>query len=357
MKTGNKGNWSEIYAIFKILADGKLALGDAELKIIKDLYYPIISILKKESSNNINFIKDNANIVVSSNNKDFIIPVTEFISQAKYLLDQIKNSTASFSIPQTEAFLNSFGSESIGADSTTKADILITVHDDRTSLERTLGFSIKSQIGSPSTLLNASSSTNFIFKILGNKFQDKDMVEINKIDSNKKIRDRITAIYKKGYYLEYESIENLVFRNNLILIDSLLPLIIANSILIYYKDNKHTLNQICTELIKINPNNYDQTTTHKFYDHKLKRFLSEVALGMVPTKVWSGQYDGTEGYVVVKEDGEIVCYHIINRNLFEGYLFNNTKFDTPSSTRHKFGEIYEKNSEYFFKLNFQIRFD
>ena len=93
MKTGNKGNWSEIYAIFKILADGKLALGNSELKIVKDLYYPIISILKKESSNNINFIKDNANIVVSSNNKDFIIPVNEFISQAKYLLDKIKKVT------------------------------------------------------------------------------------------------------------------------------------------------------------------------------------------------------------------------------------------------------------------------
>ena len=45
-----------------------------------------------------------------------------------------------------------------------------------------------------------------------------------------------------------------------------------------------------------------------------------------------------------------------DENEFEDYLFNNTKLDTASSSRHGFGSIYENDGELFFKLNLQIRF-
>ena len=64
----------------------------------------------------------------------------------------------------------------------------------------------------------------------------------------------------------------------------------------------------------------------------------------------------TGGYLIVKENGDVLCYHIYNRNEFENYLFNNTKLDTASSSRHDFGTIYEQNEELYFKLNLQIRF-
>lgn len=77
---------------------------------------------------------------------------------------------------------------------------------------------------------------------------------------------------------------------------------------------------------------------------------------MMPSKVWSGELDATGGYLIVKEDGDILCYHIYNRNEFEDYLLNNTKLETASSTRHDFGTIYKQNGDLFFKLNLQIRF-
>jgi type II restriction enzyme len=77
---------------------------------------------------------------------------------------------------------------------------------------------------------------------------------------------------------------------------------------------------------------------------------------MMPSKVWSGEYDATGGYLVVKNDGEILCYHIYNKNEFENYLINNTKLETASSTRHGFGTVYEENDSLFFNLNLQIRF-
>jgi len=64
----------------------------------------------------------------------------------------------------------------------------------------------------------------------------------------------------------------------------------------------------------------------------------------------------TGGYLIVKENGDILCYHIYNSNQFEDYLFANTKLETASSTRHDFGKIYEDNGQIYFKLNLQIRF-
>lgn len=46
--TGNKGEWSEIYTLFKLLGDGVVYAGDQNLNKIQDLFYPIIMILRQE---------------------------------------------------------------------------------------------------------------------------------------------------------------------------------------------------------------------------------------------------------------------------------------------------------------------
>ena len=45
MITGNKGEWSEIYTLFKLIGDQKLIAGDADLKMVENLFYPIIKII------------------------------------------------------------------------------------------------------------------------------------------------------------------------------------------------------------------------------------------------------------------------------------------------------------------------
>jgi len=62
------------------------------------------------------------------------------------------------------------------------------------------------------------------------------------------------------------------------------------------------------------------------------------------------------GYIIVKDDGEILAYHLYDRNSFENYLLENTKLETASTSRHKFGKIYKENEKIFIKLNLQIRF-
>lgn len=142
----------------------------------------------------------------------------------------------------------------------------------------------------------------------------------------------------------------------MVLIDSLLPEILAHIIFEFYSGRFSCLKDIVNEISSKNPLNFDTENEHKFYEYKIKRLLTDSALGMMPSKVWDGKYDSTGGYLVVKEDGDVLCYHLYNKNEFENYLINNTKLETASSTKHKFGEIYKDEKGLFFKLNLQIRF-
>jgi len=357
MITGNKGEWSEIYALFKLLGDKQLFLGDKDIEKLEGLVYPIIKILRSENNGDFEYsIKDEI-ILVSGDEKVLKIPIEQFKIKALFLLNAIKeNRERTFSVPEIEEFMQSINCISLKASSSAKTDITIVVHDQRTNQQPTLGFSIKSQLGSPSTLLNAGKTTNFIFKINGVDFTDNQIYDINSISSRSKIMDRISEIQANSGSFEFIKTERQIFFNNLVLIDSLLPQILSQIVFDFYSSEYSHLTDLVNQTSDKNPLEFDIENEHKFYEYKIKRFLTDVALGMMPSKVWSGKYDATGGYLIVKENGDVLCYHIYNRNEFEDYLLNNTKLDTASSSRHGFGEIYKENNELYFNLNLQIRF-
>jgi hypothetical protein len=155
--------------------------------------------------------------------------------------------------------------------------------------------------------------------------------------------------------MNFAQTENTIFQNNLTLIDSSLPKILADIVFLFFTSIFSKSADLVNTISIMNPLGFNLETKHPF-SYKFKRFLTDIALGMVPSKVWTGELDATGGYLVVKDDGEILCYHIYNRNEFEDYLLKNTKLDTASSTRHDFGTVYTEGSQQFFKLNLQIRF-
>ena len=294
---------------------------------------------------------------MKNDNKEFRISVEEFQKQAHFLLTKLKEKTnATFSIPEVETFINSFNSKTIKAKSTVKSDIRIVIHDQRTGTNPELGFSIKSQLGGASTLLNAGKTTNFIYKVNKLNLSAKQIKEVNAIDTRSKIKDRLEKLKELNGKFQFENPESLVFENNLVLIDSALPKIISEILLLFFTSNHSKTSDLITEISKINPLGYNLENNHPFYSYKIKRFLTDIALGMMPAKVWTGEIDATGGYLVVKDDGDILCYHIYNRNQFEDYLLSNTRLETASSNRHDFGTIYEIEGQLFFKLNLQIRF-
>jgi len=285
------------------------------------------------------------------------IPVVKFKKQAAILLEKIKEAhSSSFEIPEIECFLTEIKCSTLKAKSTTKTDIRIVIHDLKTNLQPELGFSIKSQLGRASTLLNAGKTTNFIYRVSKCNLSDNEISAINSIDSRSKIKDRLEQLLSVHCKIDFEETEKEIFGNNLILIDSLLPNILAELLLSFFTSNISSIKELVEELEEINPLNFNISNHHKYYEYKVKKFLTEVALGMMPSKVWNGIYDATGGYLVVKENGDILSYHIYNKNKFENYLFHNTKLETSSSSRHDFGKVYVENEKKYVKLNLQIRF-
>lgn len=357
MLTGNKGEWSEIYTLLKIISDKKLFAGDSDLKKIESLIFPVIKILRDESNGTYEYAYDSDLVVIKGAEEEFRIPITDFQEKAVLLLSKLKETTsATFSIPEIEKFINSFDCVSLKAKSSVKSDIRIVIHDQRTGTTPELGFSIKSQLGGASTLLNAGKTTNFIFEIEDTVLSDNQIKEINQIDSRSKIKDRIEKIKELFGTLSFRQTESTIFGNNITLIDSSLPKILAEIVYQFFTSGYSKTVDLVSEISRLNPLEFNLETNHPFYSYKLKRFLTDIALGMMPSNVWTGELDATGGYLVVKEDGEILCYHIYNRNEFEDYLLNNTKLETASSTRHDFGTVYETGDRQFFKLNLQIRF-
>lgn len=357
MITGNKGEWSEIYTLFKLLGDKKLFPGNKEIEKLEGIVYPILRVLRSENNGNFAYSIEDEIILISGGEEVLKIAISAFKEKAKFLLEKIKaNKERTFSVPEIEEFMQTINCLSLKASSTAKTDITIVIHDQRTNQQPALGFSIKSQLGSPSTLLNAGKTTNFIFRIDNLKLTDSEIKEINSIDSRSKIMDRINSVLQSNGQFNYVKTERQIFSNNLILIDSKLPEILSQIVYDFYSSRKSTITDLVDNTNTKNPLNFDISYEHKFYEYKVKRFLTDIALGMMPSKVWTGQYDATGGYLIVKENGDVLCYHIYNKNEFENYLFTNTKLETASSNRHQFGKIYEENDQLYFKLNLQIRF-
>ena len=78
---------------------------------------------------------------------------------------------------------------------------------------------------------------------------------------------------------------------------------------------------------------------------------------MILLRTWKGRYDANGGYLVVKKDGDIVCYHFYNRNDVEDYLYNNTRFESASRSRYNYGSLFRgEDGNVYIRLNLQIRF-
>ena len=355
--SGNKGEWSEVYALLRLLGEAKVHAGDANMNKL-DLYYPIINIIRKESRKYEYKPDVEQNIVLV--NEDGVeygrFSMDRFMQESAILLDEIKSAKESaFEIPATEAFMHSIGCTKLKATGRKKADIHIVIHDLRTNMDSLLGFSIKSQLGKAATLLNAGDATNILYRVCGIQLADAQIEKINEIKGH---MPRMAAIYNAGGRLQYEDVEHEVFKNNLLFLDTCMPRFIADCLLLNnMPDSVSEIKGVVERIAARNPFVFTGKNVESFYEHKMKVLLLDAALGMTPAAEWDGRYDANGGYIVVRTDGEIVCYHFYDRNDVEDYLYCNTRFERASRERYKYGSLFRgDDGNVYIRLNLQIRF-
>lgn len=350
---GNKGEWSELYAFLKLLSQGRVYAANEKVERIEEVHYPILKIMREEQKGQIiDYVigEDRINIEIQSN---LIMSVSrdEVEDNANTLLKAIATHSGSFELEEVAAFANGIKVTKIKAPSSDTTDISMQIQDTHTNYIRNVGFSIKSEVGNAPTLLNAGHTTNFVYRVKG--ITTEQAKEINSIETRTKIKDRINVIHAYGGTIEYVNMEHAGFKRNLIMVDSSMPQIIGNMLLYYYDEDIKE----CSELVKLagkrDPLCYGDAM---MYEYKFKKFLCSCALGMKPAKVWDGLDEANGGYIIVKADGEILAYHIYNRNFFEQYLLDNTIMEKASTSRHEYMSLYEENGQMYIKLNLQVRF-
>lgn len=202
-------------------------------------------------------------------------------------------------------------------------------------------------------LLRGDNKTNFIYELNGHTLT-KD--EKDTFDSFRLFRDKFAYLNSLGVKLSFVKTEGDTFNINLILIDTGMPIILGEMLENFFRGKANRVKDLTQLSVASNIFNIRNEKKEVFYTYKVKSFLTNVALGMMPASPWDGNDEATGGYIIVKEDGDVLCYHLYNRNAFKEYLFNNTKFDTPSKTKHHFGKIEDVDGKQILKLNLQIRF-
>ncbi|MBU0279315.1 HpaII family restriction endonuclease [Gemella sp. zg-1178] len=348
----NKGEWSELYAIFYLLANRKLNLVDCKLNLIANNIFSVESIISKKKSGVIKFKIQNDMVIPDIFGEKIeaikIEEIIKFKNQVFYNIISGSAGSGSFEIDYVNQWLEKHNIfTNFKAKSGVKEDIFLLNLDLNRNKKIELGYSIKSQLGRPATILNASEHTNIRYIIEG--LNDDQINEINSINTKNKLKDRILKIYEHGGKILFEKIVSEYFDKNLRMIDTALPEALAEVLLKSYSSGNKELK----ELFKTSSIYTSESITYK----KLKDFLMAVSFGMFPSKEWNGKFTVNGGLIIVSKNSEV---YVIDRIYYEDevkeFLINETKLDSPSSSRYDMLHLRKENEKIYFTLNLQVRY-
>lgn len=340
----NKGEWSELYVFAKLFREGRLAIADSDLKPLPGQNLSVMSLKRGDSSLAESFVP----LSVDPNQ----YPTSAWLDyMLEDFLDEISRGKGAFNSNAGDEILKAFGLSQVKASSGEKVDLVAVLAGLDGLAPRELGFSVKSRLGGPSTLLNASEHTKITFKVVSDGSRAVAASdEIIVFGSGESIESRIAGIRSRGMELSNGAIDSATFSYNLSLIDSALPALLPRIILFAYERNLRSIPELVQEFSRVLEFNPLQI------EAMIKRLLFDIALGMVPGSPWDGRLRAYGGYMVVEGDGKVVALHLDNPDTFKEFLYKHVKLDTPSTSRLGIAQVTRASGELIFKLAVQLRF-
>ena len=374
----NQGEWSEVYIFFKVIADRKLYTADADFNPIKDVYLDVISVIREEVKDEVYKYMTGDTVTILLNHEPVgRVPVSEFVKYKNILWKLLEENTqTTFSSDAVENFLNSihiFNPKSpahiVSKFCGGTVDIVVETKD-RSGVNRILGFSCKSDLRASSTLLNASGdNTNFVSEVTG-PMDDEKMQHFNGIFRETKRKgeicydiatsDRMQYLHKIGCDIKFFDTVKPLAKTNLIKCGGKeMPEIVAGMLKKFYFENlsSQTTVENCIEYLTDNDvADYGFEDLKDTYRGKVAHFLLCTFTGMRLGSPWNGRQDVNGGYIVVKNNGDVVAFHSTIADEFKDFLVAKMIMESPSHSRHKDMVIYKEGDRYFLKLALQLRF-
>lgn len=370
--TLNKGEWAEFYVMLKLLGEGKLYTADKMLKKKLDSYLDILKVIRQEYETQIlEYIVDEKGAAVTikpqgSDEVFEVVPMRQFSENALTLFNSIKHAKGSSvaapdsvcefaqfiyvskpKAPAVKALKKLFGG---------KNDIIIEVRDGQTAIVSVMGFSIKSKFGQNATLFNAGSSSQFLFKL--SNCNDQTMVEFNAIKDGNGRGWSLCKEYLSSHNIgmEFDRTQYPTYGNNLFLVRESMAKILAWCVhdRLVVSSTGYGIMETVERMAEVNPLGVPSPAI--YYEKALKDFLMAGFTGMTAGNEWDGKEQVNGGYIVVMDDGDVICYHSSDRETFRDYLYRNTYFEYVSADKYSWSRIIKIDGEYFLPLNISVRF-
>ena len=296
------------------------------------------------------------------------------IDQLRKVLFKYLSTQETPTIDNIGQFLKSIGKSGIMLNSSENDKNRILIYNLMSETKIEFDSDIMTLVGENSALFNAGTGTNFIYEVVPPKGVEIDVERFNA--ETYPIKSRVAAriqslLHNYNCSMSFVKTQSNCLYQNLRTIDGDMPDLLARMLIARYEQDMTSIKDVTQYITRVNPYGFDIKLHGEVYQYKVKRFLQDCAMGMTPETPWTGIYDATGGQIVVKESGEVVCYHIYEINRFLDYLYKSTKFEGPSTSednRHPgyprpdakkkffYGWLYKENEHYYIKLNLQIRF-
>lgn len=374
-QTQNKGEWAELYVFLKLLGEGKLYAADEKLKRKPHSYLDVLDILREEIKGLITryntqgepgFIEIYQNEVFQVS-----IPARRFLDNAneffRYLKDEEGKLPKKGSV-RAPRWLEVFADEILVEKPKSpavksikgfggKSDIFIVLRDARNSLVTTSGFSIKSQFAGKPTLYNAGTGSQVLFRLEG--MDDRQAQEFNNAIDDRGHRDWNRArriIQYGGIKPVFIGTQYKRLNDNLQYIRESMPALLGEIFRqgIIVDRERNGVREITARIAKKDPLGYG---SEAMYEKVVKDFLFASFSGLTASRKWDGKEQVNGGYIVVKEDGEVLCYHANDREEFRDYLYRETFIEYVSCKKYEWGYAEkDRHGDWILPLNGSVRF-
>lgn len=350
-----KREWSELYAFFRLLADGYVYAGTKDAGKDESLKYPVAMVQREEHDGTRKYIIEDTEIHIVGEKMDKRIPREDFDVVAELVLQGIKGSSENeVTSPEgVEEFLDEVAIFDLEARTDDRTDFYVSFYHADTP---PVGFCVRSKLSPMFPLLDGGRSANFKFEQTGVKFASPTVNKINAFGEEDDVLGRMLMIERLGGVLKFNDATDKIFRSNLGMIDLHFPRVLGEMARAFHLEGITRVNELTEYIKRLNPLKIkdELINKHGYYEYKMKQFLMALALGMRPAKLFNGTDSAISGFIMVNGQGEVTCYQKADRETFADFLYHNTRLEKGSTNKDKYGYLEKENGVHYFKLNLKI---
>jgi hypothetical protein len=348
----NRGEWGEIYALAKILADGHLRIR-SHVSATSFKQVPIIQIQRSGGNAVERYLIEGSHVRIAHGRKSFVSRAA-----LKQKLKQFRDSIVKGGVAKEGAFELAVG-EQIMQDlrfknsknrGKQKSDLHIEVDDPFVGPTGLEGYTVKSFFGAPPTLLNASGATRIVYAIQAT-LSDEYVYQLN--TEKKSTLERFRELAQGGICLRFERMSP-TFEKNLIMIDSRMPEVVAELVKIYYSRRDRSGAEVASLVSVLGTRNpLKVPNPERWYRYKMQELLEASSYGMIPDTLWDGRRTAAGGLIVVEKSGDVWCTPHRTRDQNREFLYSKTTLVPPDDSS---GRVTGSGSSCKIDATLQIRY-